>query len=83
MGGPHDLVNLAEIYGVPVDAIVKDNYFEKKTGDVNAYNSNDLDLYLSQLDNYEKLLIMNIRLLSLEDKKKFSKKIYEILHEQS
>ncbi len=89
---PYRLVQLAKIYGVSLDYIMLEhdnNTFTKnknsnvlKVESPKLYNS-DLysEHYLSELNNYEKLLVMQSRRLSAEDKKRLNKLLAEMLEE--
>lgn len=80
------IVNLAKIYSVSVEDIITKHITKKNnpnqlavaTNEENEYDSSIYgDEYLSKLSSLEKTLIMKIRLLSPEEKKKFIEEITE------
>ena len=80
---PHDIVNLALIYNVPTDVILSDENGKPldKIFKRNMYNTGKKEMNLTSLDSYEKLLVMTVRRLSFEEKKKLSEEIYRLLSE--
>ena len=82
---PHDIVNLARIYNVSCDFILGNEDYLRKVNDVKKESKYNSDIknsmhHLSELENYEKLLVMSVRRLSLEEKLKISEEITDILN---
>ena len=80
---PHDIMNLAKIYNVSTDFIMGGDDNVSPESDIasrSKYNYTSGESYLSELDSYEKLMIMSLRRLTLEDKAKLSEEVYKLLN---
>ena len=81
---PHDIVKLAAIYNVSCDFILNDN----ETAPANQvacdseYNVPKKKTYLTELDSFEKLLVMKARRLSPAGKQKIGEELSKLLEEE-
>ena len=87
---PYRIVQLAKVYGVSTDCILlnHDEDFAQEDDSVqgvaapNHYNKFVYgEKYLSELEDYEKLLVMKVRRLSKADKKRLNDYLSEMLAE--
>ena len=79
---PYDIYKLSRLYKVSVDFILTGHDAEPagalSTNTDSSYNADLTNTYLSALDDYEKLLLMNVRMLSGEQKAKLNEYIYKL-----
>lgn len=81
----YDIYRISRLYGVSVDNLLAndDGNNEPSSFSLNddSYNRKSDTDYLSSLDRYEKLLIMNARMLSPEKKNKLNDFLYNLVNE--
>jgi len=83
----HNLVKIAQIYNVSCDFLLRDNINSKSetviSKSVSASSPDDeKKRFLSSLDKYERLIVMKIRQLDIEERNKINDLIEKLLDEQ-
>lgn len=80
---PYDIYKIAQIYGVSVDFILTNHeaFNNKVASEKSGYNGLDKNIYLVELDDYEKLLVLNVRTLTKEQQNQLNTYIHDLLSE--